>query len=153
MRFEKYSPERAHLLAAFDCGNEVINAYAHDVMGTDADDGVNFEPMGGTVNIAYLALDKEYHHLWLGRNRNQRNFYFGDMLLSDCERRIRGLSRDLGISFVTIYSSEEGYHMYHDRNDYEDFEEDMNTVVHDSDAGCRRLYKWVGDIADPDGGQ
>ena len=178
MIVEKYSPEYHHFLASFDCGNPVINEYAHNSLGTDidsgipyllmskdksklmgfysieagrldqSDDGKHISPMGGTVNISYLALDKEYQHRWLGKTANGNNYYIGDFLLNDCESRILALSKDVGITFITLYSSEEGYHMYHDRNSYEDFEDDMVTVVQDSDVGCKKLYKWVSDITD-----
>ena len=47
---------------------------------------------------------------------------------------------------MTLCSTEEGYHMYHDRNCYEDFEDDMSNFVSDSDTSSRKLYKCVDDI-------
>lgn len=47
---------------------------------------------------------------------------------------------------MTLYSTREGYYMYHDRNSYEDFEDDMSTFVQDSDKSCKKLYKWVDDM-------
>lgn len=38
----------------------------------------------------------------------------------------------MGISFVTLYSTQEGYHLYHVRNSYEEFEDDMSTFVQES---------------------
>lgn len=181
MIIEKYCHAYRCFLTTFDCGNSVINGYVHNKLGTDLDgsipyfllsedrsifmgfysieagrldqsyDGKHFTPMGGTVNISYLALDKKYQHKWLGQTAEGTNFYIGDYLLNDCERRILALSKNVGISFITLYSSKEGYHMYHDRNGYEDFDGDMITVVQDSDVGSKKLYKWVSDISDPFG--
>lgn len=109
------------------------------------DDG-QITPMGGTINISYLALDIKYQHTFLRKTQDGQNFYIGDYLLEDCENRIQELSSKVGISFITLYSSEDGYHMYHDRNDYVDFEDDMSTVVRDSDVGCKKLYKWLSDF-------
>ena len=35
--------------------------------------------------------------------------------------------------------------MYKDRNDYDDFEDDMNSIVNESDKSCYKLYKWLTD--------
>lgn len=66
--------------------------------------------------------------------------------MHDCEQRILKLRKSVGISFVTLYSTKQGYHMYHDRNSYENFEEDMNTFVKDSDISVHKLYKCADDI-------
>ncbi|MEI3300017.1 MAG: hypothetical protein V8R67_04950 [Eubacterium sp.] len=104
-----------------------------------------FELMGGSININYLAIHNDFQGLLVAQDGEHR-IYLGDLLLRDCERRILKLREETGISFVTICSTEEGYHLYHVRNGYEDFEEDMNTVVSESDMGCHKLYKWVDDI-------
>ena len=66
---------------------------------------------------------------------------------SSCEvGRILELRKQVGITFVTPCSTEEGYHLYKVRNSYEDFEEDMNTFVQESDQKCYKLYKCVDDI-------
>ena len=80
--------------------------------------------------------------------RRKNKIYLGDLLLRDCEKRILKLREETGISFVIICSTDEGYHLYHVRNGYEDFEDDMNTVVQESDVGCHKLYKWVDDIVE-----
>ncbi len=100
-------------------------------------------PMGGAANINYLAIHKKYQKKRLVPDRS---IYLGDYLLRDCEKRILNLSRQIGILFITLCSTEEGYHLYHNRNSYEDFEEDMNIVVNESDKSCYKLYKWVEDI-------
>ena len=66
--------------------------------------------------------------------------------MRDCEKRILKLREEIGIAFVTLYSTEEGRHMYQDRNSYENFEDDMSTFVEESNKLCHKLYKWVDDI-------
>jgi len=74
------------------------------------------------------------------------NAVLGDILLNDCEKRILELRKQVGITFVTLCSTNEGYHLYKARNSYEDFEDDMSTFVQESDQKCYKLYKCVDDI-------
>lgn len=99
--------------------------------------------MGGAVNINYLAVDKKLQHTLLVP---EAKIYYGDYILRECEKKILALRKEVGISFVTLYSTREGYYMYHDRNSYEDFEDDMSTFVQNSDKSCKKLYKWVDDM-------
>lgn len=108
-------------------------------------DYVNYIPMGGSVNINYLAIHNKFKGYKIGEIEG-KNVYLGDFLLRDCEKRILELRDQVGISFVTLYSTEQGFHLYHDRNSYELFEEDMNTFVQESDIKCIKLYKYVDDI-------
>lgn len=102
-------------------------------------------PMGGSVNINYLAIHKDYQRIKLKEIDNCK-IYLGDFLLRDCERRIVDLSKHLGIAFITLNSTEEGYHLYHIRNGYENFEDDMNSFVPETDKNCYKLYKCIDDI-------
>jgi hypothetical protein len=102
-------------------------------------------PMGGAVNINYLAIHSDFQGYKIAEI-NGRNIYLGDYLLRDCEKRILNLRKVVGISFVTLNSTKQGYHLYHERNGYEDFEDDMNTFVQETDNSCYKLYKWVDDI-------
>jgi hypothetical protein len=104
-----------------------------------------YRPMGGAVNINYLAIHSRFQGFKIAEVDRKR-IYLGDYLLRDCEKRISKLRKEVGISFITLYSTEEGYHLYHERNSYEDFEEDMNTFVHETDTSCHKLYKWIDDI-------
>lgn len=108
-------------------------------------DNVLYKPMGGTVNINYLAINSKYQGTKIAEIEG-KNIYLGDYLLRDCEKRILRLREDVGISFVTVCSTEQGYHLYHERNSYEDFEDDMSTFVQESDSKCYKLYKCVDDI-------
>lgn len=106
-----------------------------------------YELMGGTININYLAIHSKLQGSLVAQY-GENKIYLGDLLLRDCEKRILKLREETGISFVTVCSTKEGYHLYHVRNGYEDFEEDMNTVVQESDIECHKLYKWVDDIVE-----
>ena len=178
MKFEKYSLKYKPLTRKFSCGNVVIDKFLKSDDALDENQGITYIllsddsdfiigyynisvgrvdrievtgdnyyyiPMGGSININYLAVDASLQHTPLIDNKK---FYYGDYILRDCERRILQVRKEIGIAFVTLYSTEEGYHLYCDRNCYEDFEDDMSTFVSETDKGCYKLYKWVDDIID-----
>lgn len=111
----------------------------------DIGNHVIYKPMGGSVNINYLAIHSKYQGTKIAETEG-RKIYLGDYLLRDCEKRILMLRKEVGIVFVTLYSTEQGYHLYHERNSYEDFENDMSTFVQERDEKCYKLYKCVDDI-------
>ena len=176
MIFEKFTEEYKILANDFRCGNIVIDNFIKSSDALDENQGITYIllseeknfiigyynisasridrmemvnddtyyiPMGGTVNINYLAVDERLQHREIVENSK---IYFGDYILRDCEKRIMKLRHDIGFMFVTLYSTEEGYHLYHDRNSYEDFEEDMSTFMEESNKTCYKLYKCVDDI-------
>ncbi|MBP3578795.1 MAG: N-acetyltransferase [Lachnospiraceae bacterium] len=104
-----------------------------------------YELMGGSININYLAVHSSFQRKLVAQNGNNK-IYLGDLLLHDCEERILQLRNQTGISFVTVCSTNEGYHLYHVRNGFEDFEDDMNTVIQENELNCHKLYKVVDDI-------
>ena len=106
-----------------------------------------YRPMGGTVNINYLAIHRDFQGIKVA-TVDDKNIYLGDILLNDCERRILSLRKQVGITFITLYSTNEGYHLYKGRNSYEDFEDDMSTFVEESDQKCFKLYKCIDDIVE-----
>lgn len=110
-------------------------------------ENILYKPMGGSVNINYLAIHSEYRGTKVAEVGGKK-IYLGDILLNDCEQRILKLRDQVGISFITVCSTKEGYHLYHVRNGYEDFDEDMNNFVSESDESCFKLYKWVDEIID-----
>jgi len=179
MIFEKYSIEHKTLAKNFTCGNLVIDNFLRNGDALDENQGITYIllsddktfiigyynisvgrvdqvvsignsiyyiPMGGSVNINYLAIDEKLQHTPLV---DGKKFYYGDYVLRECEKKILNLRSQIGIAFVTLYSTEEGYHLYHDRNCYEDFEDDMSTFVKESNSQCYKLYKWVDDIVEP----
>lgn len=108
-------------------------------------DDILYKPMGGTVNINYLAIHSDYQGTKVAEVEG-RKIYLGDILLNDCEKRILELRKHVGIAFITLCSTDEGYHLYKKRNSYEDFEEDMSNFVQESDTSSHKLYKCVDDI-------
>lgn len=106
---------------------------------------VLYKPMGGAININYLAIHSKYQGTKIAEVEG-RKIYLGDILLNDCEQRILELRKYVGFSFITLCSTKEGYHLYHDRNSYENFEDDMSTFVQESDKTSYKLYKCVDDI-------
>ena len=106
-----------------------------------------YRPMGGTVNINYLAIHRDFQGIKVA-TVDDKNIYLGDILLNDCERRILSLRKQVGITFITLYSTNEGYHLYKGRNSYEDFEDDMSTFVQESDQKCFKLYKCIDDLVE-----
>lgn len=104
-----------------------------------------YKPMGGAVNINYLAIHSDFQGMMIAEV-DDKKIYLGDFLLRDCEKRILELRREVRKSFVTLYSTKEGYHLYHNRNSYENFEDDMSTFLKETDISCHKLYKWVDDI-------
>lgn len=111
----------------------------------DIGNTVMYKPIGGSVNINYLAIHSKYQGTKIAEIED-RKIYLGDYLLRDCEKRVLRLRKEVGIVFITLYSTEQGYHLYHERNSYEDFEDDMSTFVQESDQKCYKLYKCVDDI-------
>lgn len=109
-------------------------------------DIINYIPMGGTVNINYLAIRSKFQHKKIGILKNGQGFYIGDYLLHDCENRISDISELVGIMFITLNSTEDGFNLYHNRNSYVNFEEDMNTFITERDIDCYRLYKCLDDV-------
>lgn len=94
----------------------------------DIGDTVMYKPMGGSVNINYLAIHSKYQGTKIAEV-DGRKIYLGDYILRDCEKLVLRLRKEIGIVFITLYSTEQGYHLYHERNSYEDFEDDMSTFV------------------------
>lgn len=127
----------------------IIGYYNISASRVDQIESVNnfkrYIPMGGSININYLAVSKKYQRVNITKDVTCKA-YFGDYLLRDCEKRILNLRNAVGISFITLYSTNEGYHLYHNRNSYSTFENDMSTFVPESDKSCYKLYKCIDDI-------
>lgn len=58
-----------------------------------------YKPMGGTVNINYLAIDSRYQGTKIAEI-GERKIYLGDYLLRDCEKRVLALRKQVGIAFI-----------------------------------------------------
>ena len=104
----------------------------------------NFKFMGGAIHINFLALDLKYQKHQIGK-LNNRNLYLSDYLLIDCKNRIAKLQSEVGIAFITLSSTEQGYNLYL-RNSYENFEDDMHIIPKDKDLDGYKMYKCIDDI-------
>ncbi len=126
--------------------NIVIGYFNIEVGRVDQIQNINgniqITPMGGSVNINYLAVDSRFQHTKIGEIAG-RNIYIGDYLVHRCEMIIKKLRKKVGISFITLYSTKEGLNLYKNRNGYEEFEDDMSTFIKESD---KYSYKCVGDL-------
>lgn len=168
MKVVKNDIKYKKLIENFDCGNLSVNSFLKSNSFSDLDsttylwisedekDLIGFYSLsvgqinldclsissylGGTIKILYFAINYKYQH-----KKDEEGFSFGDWLLYDCEERIRELHKLIGFSFIMICSTEQGYHFYL-KNDYEEFESDMTTLVYESDKKCYKLYKSIEDI-------
>ncbi len=58
----------------------------------DVGDSVIYKPMGGAVNINYLAIDSKYQGTKIAEIEGNK-IYLGDYLLRDCEKKILQLRK------------------------------------------------------------
>jgi hypothetical protein len=108
-------------------------------------DMMYYEPMGGSININYFAIHEKFHKS-IGINEGNRIMYFSDLLLDDCEQKIKSIRNEVGVQYITLYSTDQGYYLYNGRNDYLDFEDDMSVTIQESDQKCYKLYKIIDDL-------
>ena len=174
MEFIKLTNENHHLVNTFDCKNSVINNFLKSENALDSNQGVTYillndikdevigfynigisridqvqtiggttysTYMGGAAVINYLALDSSLQHTYI-----ENGYSYGDYLLTCCEDNLLSLRNQIGFTFIAISSTQEGLHLYRDKHDYEEFEEDMSIVVQESDKQCIKLYKWADDL-------
>ena len=125
-------------------GNEAVGFYNITTGRVDREEMINgqnyYWPMGGSIHINYFAIDQNYQRRKID---DKSGCYLSDYMLEDCEQRILELRESVGFAFITLYSTERGYYFYHNRNEYENFEEDMSIIQNESDVGCIKLYKWI----------
>lgn len=91
--------------------------------------------MGGTMYINCLAVDKHYQ-----KQKIESGFYYSDILLGDCIKRIHNLRNEyIGFAFVTLSSTDEGYYLY-DRNGFCKLEDDMKIAKNIGEDTCIPMY-------------
>lgn len=73
-----------------------------------------------------------------------KEFDCGNYVISNFLKSSDALDENQGITYIML--SDEKDNLYHERNSYEDFEDDMSTFVQESDKSCYKLYKWIDDI-------
>lgn len=98
------------------------------------------QKLGGSVHINCFALDEKYHGLLQQKTEEGDTINLSDVLLDDCIQYIEALRQEyIGFAFVTLSSTQEGYHLYK-RNGFEELEDDMNFSVEASDIQCIPMY-------------
>lgn len=121
---------------------------SEDLIRLNIQETAQYTSLWGNRKYQLSRLHKQFQETKLAEIDGQK-IYLGDYLFRHCERLILELHKQVGIVFITLNSTEQGYHLYHDRNSYMDFDNDMSTFVDESDYGCHKLYKCADDIIEP----
>lgn len=148
---------QSSLSQSFDCGNQALSSFLKsydaldDFFGTTyvmvSDKSIigyynistghiqdnNVIRIGGAVYINCLAVDKKY------QKKKINNFYFSDILLFDCFKKIKKFRENVGFGFVTLSSTDEGYYLY-ERNGFFKLEDDMQIAKNHGEDTCVPMY-------------
>lgn len=96
--------------------------------------------IGGSIHINEFALDKAFHGMTQGYTESGDKINISDLLLDDCLQRIADLrSQNVGFTFVTLCSTEEGFHLYA-RNGFEELDDGMQFSLGYEEKKCIRMY-------------
>ena len=153
-----YTPALQKLAAKFDCGNSYLNQFLRSPDALDAGVGKTFVfltenaesivgyynlscgsldeiegdvryKIGGTIHIGYFAIDEKFQHQLQTTTPNGIHLYWGDVLLEECLSRIEAIrSQQVGVSFVTLASSEAGERLYR-HHDFEDVDAKLKGIM------------------------
>ena len=153
-----YTPALQKLAAKFDCGNSYLNQFLRSPDALDAGVGKTFVfltentesivgyynlscgsldeiegdvryKIGGTIHIGYFAIDEKFQHQLQATTPNGIHLYWGDVLLEECLSRIEAIrSQQVGVSFVTLASSEAGERLYR-HHDFEDVDAKLKGIM------------------------
>ena len=164
-----YTPALQKLAAKFDCGNSYLNQFLRSPDALDAGVGKTFVfltenaesivgyynlscgsldeiegdvryKIGGTIHIGYFAIDEKFQHQLQATTPNGIHLYWGDVLLEECLSRIEAIrSQQVGVSFVTLASSEAGERLYR-HHDFEDLDADITFSPSHGEDKCICLY-------------
>lgn len=141
----------------FDCGNPALTSFLKNHIALDISYGTTYVMiadntiigyynistgcivtennirMGGSVYINCFAIDKRFQKQKMGK------YYFSDILLHDCFMRTYKLREQIGFSFITLSSTEEGDYLY-ERNGFFQLEEDMSIAKNQGEDKCSPMY-------------
>jgi len=94
--------------------------------------------IGSAIHINDFAVNVSYQKMLFDC---ENNLYISDILLYDCVERVEYIRRNfLGLTFITLASTEEGYNLY-SRNDFEKLENDMQIpILPDKEYNCIPMY-------------
>lgn len=158
LRIVKFTKSiQADLAKKFDCGNPALTFFLKNNIALDISYGTTYVMMadntiigyynistgcivtednirmGGSVYINCLAVDIKYQKKKLMEN------YYSDILLHDCFMRADELREQIGFSFITLSSTEEGDYLY-ERNGFFQLEEDMSIAKNQGEDKCSSMY-------------
>ena len=143
-----YTPALQKLAAKFDCGNSYLNQFLRSPDALDAGVGKTFvfltenaESIVGYYNLSCGSLDEiEGDVRYNIGTPNGIHLYWGDVLLEECLSRIEAIrSQQVGVSFVTLASSEAGERLYR-HHDFEDLDADITFSPSHGEDKCICLY-------------
>lgn len=148
---------QSSLSQSFDCGNQALSSFLKSYDALDDFFGTtyvmisgktivgyynistghiqdnNIIRIGGAVYINCLAVDKKY------QKKKINNFYFSDILLFDCFKKIKKFRENVGFGFVTLSSTDEGHYLY-ERNGFFKLEDDMQIAKNHGEDTCIPMY-------------
>ena len=89
---------------------------------------------------ARWTIDEKFPHQLQATTPNGIHLYWGDVLLEECLSRIEAIrSQQVGVSFVTLASSEAGERLYR-HHDFEDLDADITFSPSHGEDKCICLY-------------
>lgn len=94
--------------------------------------------VGSAVHINEFAIDLKYQKTIYDVNQK---WYMSDILLFDCINRIEYLrTHYLGLTFITLASTKDGYYLYK-RNEFEELEDEMQIPLYEEkEYDCIPMY-------------
>lgn len=85
-------------------------------------------------------MDREYQGTVQEYLEDGTVIHTSDFLLFDCMEKIKEIRvKHLGFTFVTLSSTEEGYHLYL-RNGFEKLDDDISFSLEEAEEGCIPMY-------------
>lgn len=87
-------------------------------------------------------MDNKYNGLLQEETEDGVVINLSDVLLDECLQRIESIRKMVGFTFVTLSSTDEGYHLYK-RNAFEDLEEDISFSVEEGDSTSRPMFRTI----------
>lgn len=93
--------------------------------------------MGGSVHLNCFALDEKYQGLKVASEGILCKL--SDYLLFKCIDVIKKIKKHVGFSFITLYSTKQGYNLYK-RIGFEELETDMELPFDSSEVKCKPMY-------------
>lgn len=120
--------------------NGCNNIIAYFNLGTGS---INFKDfsgklkMGGSAHLNYFALDEKYQGSVI---ETDPYIKLSDILLNKCIEKIKEIKDNhIGFSFITLFSTNEGYNLYL-RRGFDNIEEDMIVSPNDEEQKCIPMY-------------